>query len=63
MCLGAVGNAGLFPIRAMNPSFKAEPTPAFRLVMSMSCLLTTLGYLGGAWSVTASAIAVLTKSA
>jgi hypothetical protein len=63
MCLGSVGNAGLFLIRAMNPSFKAEPTAAFRLVMSVSCLLTTIGYFGGAWLVAASAIAVITKGA
>lgn len=63
MCLGAVGNAGLFLIRAMNPSFKAEPTAAFRLLMSVSCLLTTIGYLGAAWSVAASAIAAMAKGA
>ncbi|MGZ8218627.1 hypothetical protein [Methylomagnum sp.] len=57
MCLGAIGNAGLFLIRAINPSLKPEPTAAFRLLMSISCLLTTVGYLGGASLVAASAYA------
>jgi hypothetical protein len=59
MCLGAIGNPGLFLIRAINPSLKPEPTPAFRALMGVSCVLTTVGYLGGAWLVAASAYARL----
>jgi len=59
MCLGAIGNAGLFLVRAMYPSLKDEPTPAFRTSMGISCLMTTVGFLGGAWIVASSAIARL----
>lgn len=56
MCIGSVGNAGLFLIRAINPDFKSEPSTVFRLVMGISCFLTTIGYVGGAWLVAAAAI-------
>lgn len=59
MCVGSLGNAGLFLIRAMKPSLKPEPTAVFRLVVGVSCLLTTIGYFGGAWLVAASAIATM----
>lgn len=57
MCAGSLCNAGLFLIRAIYPELKREPTAAFRLSMGVSCLLTTLGYLSGAWSVAAAAVA------
>jgi hypothetical protein len=49
MCLGSIGNAGLFLVRAMMPTLKEEPTLAFRFSMGASCLLTTVGYGSGAW--------------
>lgn len=59
MCIGSVGNAGLFLVRAMNPGFKCEPSLAFRLAMGISCLLTTIGYVGAAWLIAAAAIALM----
>lgn len=59
MCIGSVGNAGLFLVRAMNPGFKCEPSSVFRLAMGISCLLTTIGYVGGAWLVAAAAITLM----
>lgn len=59
MCLGAIGNPLLFLVRAANPAWKEAPSPGFRLMMATSCLLTTLGFLGGAWWVGSAAAAVL----
>lgn len=59
MCIGSVGNAGLFLVRAMNPGFKSEPSPVFRLAMGISCLLTTIGYVSGAWLAAAAAITLM----
>ena len=59
MCMGSIGNAGLFLARAINPHFKSEPSPVFRLAMGISCLLTTIGYVGGAWLVAAAAITLM----
>jgi hypothetical protein len=59
MCLGAVGNAGLFLVRAINPQLKTQPTQNFQLIMGISCLLTTIGFLGGAWAVALQAIHVM----
>jgi hypothetical protein len=51
MCVGSFGNALLFLIRAMNPSLKDEMTVPFRLSMTLSCSMTTIGYISGAWLV------------
>lgn len=51
MCIGSFGNALLFLIRAMNPGLKEEMTLPFRLSMTLSCLMTTIGYFSGAWLV------------
>ena len=59
MCMGSVGNPGLFLVRAINPGFKSEPSSVFRLAMGVSCLLTTIGYFGGAWLTAAAAIALM----
>ncbi len=59
MCVGSVGNAGLFLIRAVRPSLKEKPTPPFRMTMLASCVLTTLGYLGGALTVGGAAVSLM----
>ena len=59
LCAGSLGNPALFLIRALNPDLKPNPSPTFRLAMTASCILTTLGYLAGAWLVAASAFARL----
>lgn len=59
MCLGSIGNPLLFLIRATHPAWKDEPSPGFRLMMAGSCLLTTVGYLGGAWLVGRAAAALI----
>jgi hypothetical protein len=59
MCLGSLGNPALFLVRAMKPEFKTEPTAWFRILMGSSCVLTTVGYAGGAWLVGWGALARL----
>jgi len=59
MCVGSFGNALLFLIRAMNPSLKEEMTVPFRLSMTLSCSLTTIGYLSGAWLMASAAWMVI----
>ena len=55
MCVGSFGNALLFLIRAINPSLKTEMTKAFRLGMTLSCVMTTFGYVSAAWLVASAA--------
>jgi hypothetical protein len=55
LCVGSLGNPALFLVRALNPDLKQNPTAIFRLAMSASCILTTLGYLTGVWLIAASA--------
>lgn len=38
LIIGSLGNPALFLIRAIKPEFQAEPSPAFRLTMSASCI-------------------------
>lgn len=57
MALGSLGNPALFLVRAMKPDLKAAPTGWFRGLMGSSCVLTTIGYLGGAWLVGSGALA------
>jgi hypothetical protein len=59
MCLGSLGNPLLFLIRAINPIWANASTAVFRPMMAISCLLTTIGYLGGAWLAARSAIALI----
>lgn len=59
MCLGAIGNPLLFLARAAKPSWKENPALGFRLVMTVSCLLATAGYAGGAWLAAKAAIAIM----
>lgn len=59
LCLGSLGNPALFLVRAVTPSLKEKPTAAFRLMMGLSCVLTTVGYSGGAWLVARSALAAI----
>lgn len=59
LILGSIGNPLLFLLRAMQPAWKDEPAPGFRLVMAISCLLTTVGYAGGAWLVGRSAVSLI----
>ena len=55
MCAGSYGNALLFLIRALYPNLKTQMTAAFRLGMTLSCALTTMGYLSAAWLVSSAA--------
>lgn len=59
LCLGSVGNPALFLIRAIYPSLKEQQTPPFRAAMFVSCVLTTLGYLGGAGWVAKAALSAM----
>lgn len=59
MCVGSFANALLFLIRAINPSLKEVMTVPFRLGMTVSCSMTTLGYVSGAWLVASAAWALI----
>ncbi|NJD08688.1 MAG: hypothetical protein FIA97_19675 [Methylococcaceae bacterium] len=54
--LGSLGNPALFLVRAMKPDLKTAPTGWFRGLMGGSCVLTTIGYVGGAWLITVAAL-------
>jgi hypothetical protein len=59
MGLGSLGNPALFLVRAMKPDLKTAPPGWFRVLMGGSCVLTTIGYAGGAWLVAATAVGML----
>lgn len=59
LCVGSLGNPALFLVRAIHPELKEHQTPLFRAAMFVSCLLTTVGYLGGAGWVAKAAWAAL----
>jgi hypothetical protein len=59
LILGALENPALFFIRALYPALKQEPSNPFRIAMTASCVLTTLGYLAGAWVLAAAALSQL----
>lgn len=59
MGLGSIGNPALFLIRSTKPTWKEEPKTGFRALMGISCLLTTVGYLGGAWIAGRAALAFI----
>lgn len=46
MCIGSIGYPFLFLVRAMRPGLKGSNPPFFRVAMGISCILTTIGYLG-----------------
>ena len=56
MAIGSIGNAGLFMVRAIAPGLKEQPTVAFQIVMTISCSLTTIGYLSGIFLVVRAAL-------
>lgn len=56
MLFGSLGNPLLFLLRAMRPVWKEAPSVRFRVLMGISCLLTTLGYAGGAGLVASAAL-------
>lgn len=58
MLLGSLGNPLLFLLRALRPVWKETPAAGFRLLMGISCLLTTLGYAGGAWLAASAAVRI-----
>jgi hypothetical protein len=57
VCAGSIFNPFLFLVRAINPSLKEQPSPGFRLAMLISCLLTTVGYIGSIGTILKAAIA------
>lgn len=51
MCIGSLMNPVGFLALAIKPGIRQEPTSVFGAVMSGSFTLTTIGYIGAAWSV------------
>jgi len=59
MSLGSLMNPVGFLALAMKPNLRQHPTSPFGAVMACSFTLTTVGYVGAAWSVGRAAVLVL----
>ena len=51
MCIGSLGNPAGFVALAIKPDLPQRPTSLFGAIMTVSFVLTTVGYLGAAWYV------------
>lgn len=57
MCIGSFFNPFAFFVRAIRPSYLKQPPLTFTAMISVSCILTTVGYAAGAWVVVGKALA------
>lgn len=48
-CIGSFFNPFAFLVRALRPNYLKAPPAAFTAMISVSCILTTLGYGFSAW--------------
>jgi hypothetical protein len=48
-CIGAFFNPSAFFVRAVKPSYLKQPALPFTLMITVSCILTTLGFAATAW--------------
>lgn len=48
-CIGAFFNPFAFFIRAIKPSYLKQPALPFTLMITVSCILTTVGFAATAW--------------
>lgn len=55
-CLGAFFNPFAFLVHAMKPTFKEKPPAGFFTAIMASCIATTLGFAGIAWTISAAAL-------
>lgn len=58
LCIGSFFNPFAFFVRAMRPHYKTDAPVPFKLMISLSCILTTLGY---GWVAVAAASAALAR--
>jgi hypothetical protein len=49
ICLGSFFNPFAFFVRALRPQYLTSPPPAFMAMITLSCVLTTIGYGATAW--------------
>jgi hypothetical protein len=49
ICVGSFFNPLAFLVRAIRPSYQKSAPMAFTAMITVSCLLTTIGYAGSAW--------------
>lgn len=48
-CIGSFFNPFAFLVRAVRPSYLTSPPAPFKAMISLSCILTTIGYGSLAW--------------
>lgn len=51
MCVGSLLNPAGFLALAIKPDLRQQPTSPFGAIMTISFVLTTVGYAGAAWAV------------
>lgn len=56
-CIGAFFNPFAFLVRAIRPAYLKSPPPAFMAMITLSCILTTVGFATLAWLVAQAALA------
>jgi len=56
-CLGSFFNPFAFMIRALRPHYLTNPPPPFMIMITLSCLATTVGYGATAWLLAGAAFA------
>jgi len=59
VCLGSFFNPLAFLIRAMRPAYLKQPPAPFTIMITVSCLLTTIGYAASAVILARAALAGL----
>jgi hypothetical protein len=57
LCFGSFFNPFAFLVRAINPSFLKAPPVLFKLMLTVSCVATTVGYGATAWMLAHAALA------
>lgn len=57
VCIGSFFNPFAFFVRAIKPSYLKSPPLLFTAMITVSCILTTVGYAACAWIVAREALA------
>jgi hypothetical protein len=56
MCVGSICNPVGFLVLAIKPDTRQQPASVFGAIMACSFTLTTVGYIGAAWSIARAAV-------
>jgi hypothetical protein len=59
LCIGSFFNPFAFFVRALRPSYLKTPPILFVATITLSCILTTVGYGAAAWLISRAALAAL----